>query len=490
MPKKLSNCIMLITYADSLGINLKELAAVLEDCVKDAIGGIHILPFYPSSADKGFAPLNYEVDSAFGSWEDIENLAEKYYLSVDYEVNQLSAHSPEFLDVLKNGKNSPYDGFFLRPSDVWPEGKNRAADLERIANRREGGPIQKIARADGSMEEVWSTFGGEMIDLNVQDPGVRAFHRGNLRKLSEHGASVIRLDALGYAVKKAGTDCYFVEPEIWNLLAEYAGDLKDTGTEILPDVHGSYFNQIRLSERGYRTCGSALPLLVLQALYFGDALYLRNWMKMCPRNQFTVLDTHDGIGIGDVRHLLPDAELERTLQKLYAVSPVTEEMRADKGTYYAVHQVNCTFYSALGEDDQKYLCARAIQFFTPGIPAVYYMGLLAATNDYDLLGRTRKPRDINRSYFLAEQAERELQKPVVRRLLRLMQFRNSTPAFNGNFTVEDSNPWTIDCQWTSGISTASLHADLRTGEFTVESSDGGERKILDLTLPEEAQQQS
>ncbi len=49
----------------------------------------------------------------------------------------------------------------------------------------------------------------------------------------------------------------------------------------------------------------------MQALYFGDAIYLKNWMKICPKHQFTTLDTHDGIGVMDTYHLLPDDEIDR-----------------------------------------------------------------------------------------------------------------------------------------------------------------------------------
>lgn len=44
--KKVSNQIMLITYADSMGKNLKELEEILTTQVKGAIGGLHILPFF------------------------------------------------------------------------------------------------------------------------------------------------------------------------------------------------------------------------------------------------------------------------------------------------------------------------------------------------------------------------------------------------------------------------------------------------------------
>ena len=44
--KKLENKCMLITYSDSMGSNLKDLNNVLDKHFKDAIGGVHILPFF------------------------------------------------------------------------------------------------------------------------------------------------------------------------------------------------------------------------------------------------------------------------------------------------------------------------------------------------------------------------------------------------------------------------------------------------------------
>ena len=44
--KKLENKCMLITYSDSMGNNLKDLNNVLDKHFKDAIGGVHILPFF------------------------------------------------------------------------------------------------------------------------------------------------------------------------------------------------------------------------------------------------------------------------------------------------------------------------------------------------------------------------------------------------------------------------------------------------------------
>ena len=78
--------------------------------------------------------------------------------------------------------------------------------------------------------------------------------------------------------------------------------------------------------------------------------------------------------------------------------------------------MNCTFYDALGRRDDEYLIARAIQFFAPGIPQVYYVGLLAGTNDMELLARTGVGRDINRHYYTARRSRPHLERPVVRGL--------------------------------------------------------------------------
>ena len=47
----------------------------------------------------------------------------------------------------------------------------------------------------------------------------------------------------------------------------------------------------------------ALPLLLLHAFTFHTAENIANWLRICPRRQITVLDTHDGMGIDDISGL-------------------------------------------------------------------------------------------------------------------------------------------------------------------------------------------
>ena len=48
---------------------------------KKAIGGIHLLPIFPSNGDRGFSPTRYDVvDPKFGTWQNVEKLGQQYYL--------------------------------------------------------------------------------------------------------------------------------------------------------------------------------------------------------------------------------------------------------------------------------------------------------------------------------------------------------------------------------------------------------------------------
>ena len=78
--------------------------------------------------------------------------------------------------------------------------------------------------------------------------------------------NLIRLDAFGYTTKKKGTNCFFVEPEIWDLLDRVRGKLAATSTqtELLCEVHEHYCLQKMLAERGLWVYDFALPMLCLQ----------------------------------------------------------------------------------------------------------------------------------------------------------------------------------------------------------------------------------
>ena len=472
---------MLITYADSLGKNLKELRELLDTEFREIVGGVHILPFYPSSADRGFAPMTYEqVDPAFGDWDDLESIAKQHTVMVDFMINHISRSSTYYHDFQQHKEASPYRDFFLRYRDFWPDGEPTNEDVDRIYKRKPRAPYVEIEFADKTVEKIWCTFDEEQIDLNVAAPVTKSWIADQLTKLMDHGAKAIRLDAFAYATKKIGTNCFFVEPDTWALLEEVSAITKPRDVVLLPEIHEHYSISRKLTQRGYYVYDFALPMLVLHALFSGSGAKLANWLRVAPQKQFTTLDTHDGIGIVDVVDLLSEEEIEMTKENLYAKGANVK--RIYSSTAYQnldIYQVNCTYYSALGDHDQSYLLARAIQFFAPGIPQVYYVGLLAGRNDIELLEKTKVGRDINRHYYSKDEVLQEIQRPVVQRLFALMKFRNQYPAFLGDIevtTTEEDHILIITR--THCAHKAILTADLVTYHFMVEYVQGD--KILTL----------
>ncbi|MCX7774302.1 MAG: sucrose phosphorylase [Clostridia bacterium] len=482
---EIQNKVMLITYADSLGKDLKELRDILNTYFREAIHGVHILPFFPSSADRGFAPMTYqEVDPSFGNWEDVKSISKNHFMMYDFMVNHISRSSSYFQDFLKNKNESPFAELFLRYKDFWPGGDPSQADIDLIYKRKPRAPYIEAEFEDGSSERVWCTFDEEQIDLNPNSEVTRRFFKENLTYLAQNGASLIRLDAFAYATKRVGTNCFFVEPDIWELLEYIQSILRPYHVEVLPEIHEHYTIQQKLERKGYWVYDFALPMLVLHALYSGDSVPLANWIRICPRKQFTTLDTHDGIGVVDVYDLLSQEDIEKTKEYLYSRGAnVKHVYNTTAYNNLDIYQINCTYYSALGDNDDAYLLARAIQFFAPGIPQVYYVGLLAGSNDLELLESTKVGRNINRHYYTREEVELNTKRPIVKRLIKLMQFRNECQSFDNEIQVtNDGSKMTIIRTGKNG-SKAILNADLKSHAFTIEYTDrDGALKQLDLAI--------
>ena len=428
---------MLITYADSMGNNLKDLHKVLNQYYANAVGGVHILPFFPSSADRGFAPMCYDrVDPNFGTFADVEAIGKDYYLMFDFMVNHISAHSAYFQDFLQKKDQSAYKDFFIRYSDFWENGEPTQEQVDLIYKRKPRAPYIEAEFADGSKEKVWCTFCEEQIDLDVRKDATKQFIKQTLVDMCHHGAAVIRLDAFAYAIKKPDTSCFFVEPDIWELLYDIEKTVKAEGAEILPEIHEHYTIPMKIADKGFWIYDFALPVLTLHALYNHTGVYLKQWMERCPMHQFTTLDTHDGIGIVDVKDLLPDEEVDKVKEQMYQQGANVKKIYSSEAyNNLDIYQVNTTYYSALGNQDDAYLLARAIQFFAPGIPQVYYVCMLAGSNDVDLMERTKNGRDINRHYYSLEEVAEQQQRPVVQKLKELMELRNTHPAFSLEGTI-------------------------------------------------------
>ena len=306
---------------------------------------------------------------------------------------------------------------FLTLGGAFPNGA-REQDLVRLYRPRPGLPFTTYQLADGSKRLVWTTFTAQQVDVDVRAPATQAYLRLVLDRIADAGVANVRLDAVGYAVKTPGSTS-FMTPETFAFIDTLTEWCHDRGLEVLVEVHSYYRQQIEIARKVDRVYDFALPPLVLHALTAADADPLLSWLAVRPTNAVTVLDTHDGIGVIDVGAdaqdrtqlgLLTPEQIDTLVETMHDNSGGTSRRATGAAASNVdLYQVNCTFYDALGRDDERYLLARALQFWTPGVPQVYYVGLLAGSNDMELLAATGVGRDVNRHHYTRAEIATELE---------------------------------------------------------------------------------
>ena len=476
----------LIAYVDRIsGGTFQDLRELLGGPLKGAFGGVHVLPFFHpiDGADAGFDPIDHtEVDRRLGTWDDVKALAADTDVMADVIVNHVSRRSPQFEDYDARGEDSPFAGMFLTYGRVFPNGA-RESDLLALYRPRPGLPFTAHRSAHGDEALLWTTFTSEQIDIDVNHPEGKRYLANVLARFHAAGIRAIRVDAVGYAVKKPGTSCFMI-PETFALIRTFTAEAHDLGMEVLVEIHSHYQEQIAIARHVDWVYDFALPPLVLHTLYTRDATRLKQWIVERPHNAITVLDTHDGIGVVDVgpdrggqaAGLLSPEQIDGLVDTIHQRSRgESRQATGAAANNLDLYQVNCTFYDALGRRDHEYLIARAIQCFVPGIPQIYYVGLLAGANDLDLLRSSGVCRDINRHYYTAAELREQLARPVVRSLLALLRFRNSHAAFNGTFRIEASPGQQLVLVWADGDEFARLDVDLTQMYASVTCSTEGER---------------
>ena len=221
------------------------------------------------------------------------------------------------------------------------------------------------------------------MDLNARSELVWKFYDETLKKLRDYGAKIIRLDAFAYLHKEPGEANFFNRPGTWNYLQRLRGIADKYDLIIFPEVHAEYGSGIHeeVAEEGFPIYDFFFPGLVIDALDRGDNEALLRWIADIEAKglqTINMLGCHDGIPILDLRGkhvngvfrpgLRDDDLIEATMERIISRGGRVKNLFGHDGKQIAYYQVNATFFSALGEDEQKLRLARAIQMFMPGIP--------------------------------------------------------------------------------------------------------------------------
>jgi len=105
------------------------------------------------------------------------------------------------------------------------------------------------------------------------------------------------------------------------------------------------------------------------------------------------------------------------------------------------------------------------------VPQVYYVGLLAGSNDLEAIARTGDGRAINRHDYTLDEIATAMERPVVQRVMELVRLRNTHLAFEGGLHV-DADAERLRLAWQHAEASLELDVDLASGRARVR--DGSE----------------
>jgi sucrose phosphorylase len=467
---KLSGTSILV-YAERVGGNLGEIEKLLAGALKD-FDGIHVLPFFHpyDGDDAGFDPIDHTiVDPRLGTWADFKRISSTHEITADLIVNHASNLSPEFLDWQEKGAASDYAGMFLTFDTVFPDGASEA-DITSFYRPRPGFPFTAYEVA-GERRLVWTTFMPSQVDIDIKHERGMDYLKRILEALKSGGVKVVRLDAVGYAVKTPGTDS-FMTAETLEFVKEITDLIHSYDMRVLVEVHAHYTQQLEIAPLVDLIYDFQTAPLLLHSFFTGTVDRLDNWFKLRPNNCLNVLDTHDGYGVIDggpiggrpglitqdeMAHIFKVAEMNTGGHS--AIASVVPQW------FSLPHQINATLPNIVA-NDASYVIMRAVQFFLPGEPQVYYVGLFNGMDDKELFEKTGQGRDVNRHNYTPQEIQEALAQPVTRAIIALARLRKH-PAFQGSFSWDVTSDSSIALSWVHGDSKLSLSFDTKTSKFEI-----------------------
>jgi len=438
---------ILITYGDQVQqagqLPLTTLADFAETWLNGVVSGLHILPFYPSTSDDGFSVSDYyRVDPALGGWEQIERMRGNFQLMFDAVFNHASAQGDWFRGYLADDPR--YRDFFIRV-----EGE---PDLSRVVRPR-ALPLLTTFRAANGDCKIWTTFSADQADLNFANPCVLLQMLDVLLFYVEHGATLIRLDAIAYLWKQIGTPCIHL-PQTHAVIQLMRAVLNSVAPQVLLVSETNVPHSDNISYFGdggneaQMVYNFALPPLVLHTLRTGDCSALSAWAAdlRLPSDRvtfFNFLASHDGIGLNPARSLLSDAQIEALVAGTLAHGGRVSYKHNPDGSQ-SPYELNINYFDALsdpaGDEDEglqarRFLAAHAILLSLQGVPGIYFHSLFGSRGwpqGVEIHGHNRA---INRQKLAVDELNAELQDPSGRRrmvydwLSTMLRVRAAEPAF-------------------------------------------------------------
>ena len=431
---------MLICYGDSVrdepGMPLSALRQFATQYLQNSISTIHILPFFPSSSDDGFAVIDYQtVRRDLGDWSDINALSADFDLMFDLVINHCSRENLWFADFV-GGREPGCDYFHEMPSMV---------GLESVVRPRNSPLLTHVHTYQG-IKRVWTTFSDDQIDLNFANPEVLCEFVHILFSYIAQGARFIRLDAIAFLWKELSTSSINLEQThcVVRVLRALIDEMQTqtlllTETNLPHNENVSYFGS---RDEAHLVYQFSLAPLILYSYLFNDGQYLGQWAEQlepppagCSFVNF--IASHDGIGLRPLEGLVPASDIQRLTDAAHERGGFAAMRSADDGTE-TVYELNIALFSAFGGTTKNipaYLGAHQLMLAFQGIPALYLNAFVGGLNDLQGVESTGRTRSINRGHWQLDDlktilaTETNEQSIIFAELNRSLEIRGSQSAF-------------------------------------------------------------
>jgi sucrose phosphorylase len=351
---------------------------------------LHLLPFYISDGDGGFAPSDtFAVDEKYGSWADVCHLANERKLILDGVFNHVGINHPWAQGAMHNPEQYKeilhlYQGELVAADHLSPR----------------GGSAIKYHPVNAARWSFWQTFSDSAIDVRLESPTVRAWVEQQLAFYRSLGVWGIRLDAAAYYGKAPGEQ-QLHHPRARLFATDIARRAQSHGLSVMAqldcdDRGQSYFKEADVANVPIMDFAYTAYLLI--ALLLEDPLPLAAHLRKTSHLSHRLVRTprnHDGILLRP-RLLLP----EHRSVLIDAAKDIKIQVRESNGSAYEINGSLPYLLSQVGGEVETWkrvflsiVCTASL----PGTPYYYLPSLLGDTPECRGAGDPSDPRSVNRA---------------------------------------------------------------------------------------------
>jgi len=452
--------------------NLKEKVGYFQDL---GVNMVHVLPIMAcplGQSDGGYAVSDFrQVDSRFGKLDDLDALATELsdrgiLLTLDVVLNHTSDEH-EWAQNAIAGDAKYQDYYYVFPNREIPDMFEQT--MPETFPDTAPGNFTWIEEMD---KWVMTVFKNYQWDLNYSNPAVFIEMMDIILYWANHGADIVRLDAVAFLWKKIGTTCQN-EREAHLLLQLMKDCCQVTAPGVLfiaeaivaPVEVAKYFGEDAINAKECEIAYNAtLMALLWDAAATRSSRLLNQGIKSLPdklerATWLNYIRCHDDIGLGFDDNDIRLAGYDPVPHRRFLIEYFTGEYEGTdaRGKPFGHNaktgdaRISGSLASLVGLEDaiekedpqaidnaiKRIILLHGIIMSFGGIPLLYYGDEIGTTNDYRYVKDERKSGDsrwMHRPTFDWEKAElrhkpNTVESRIFQALKKMIAVRSEIPAF-------------------------------------------------------------